>query len=219
MLVGGIHDLTLDPSQPGGNFIRYTGQSPTVSPVTVDFYRPGPANTELALTYTSFATWQWTTYDAQFGQGPAINNSTFFVAYGIKPQTEFLNGMTGTASYQGVVYGVGSTHEGDLYDLGGSSTFLVDFSAGRYSGSLQIDGKDAAGGTRDFGTYDFASNLNGGDFDFAVLNPDPIWSQAINPEFFGPKGQEIAANFNILVGDYGAPNTIYLDGITVAKQQ
>jgi hypothetical protein len=219
MLIGGIENLAPDASQPRANFIRYTGQSPTVSPIAVDFYRPGPANTELALTYTSFATWRWTTYDAPGGGAPTINDSTFYVVYGLRPPSSFLNGLTGTASYRGAVYGIGSSREGARYDLGGTSTFLVDFGAGRYSGSLQINGQDAAGGSRDFGSFDFASTLTGGGFDYAVLNPDPTWSQVIRPAFYGPQGQEIGANFNLLMGDYGAPGTVYLDGITVAKQQ
>lgn len=219
MLIGGIGNLTPDASQPRANFIRYTGESPTVSPVTVDFYRPGPANTELALTYTSFATWRWTTYDAPGGGTPTINDSTFYVVYGLKPPSSFLNGLTGTASYQGVVYGIGSTREGARYELGGTSSFLVDFSAGRYSGSLQVDGQDVVGGIRDFGSYDFTSTLTGGGFDYAVLKPHPTWAQVIRPDFYGPQGQEIGANFNLLMGEYGAPGTVYLDGITVAKQQ
>lgn len=219
MLIGGINQLSADVSQPRLNFIRYTGQSPTVSPVTVDFFRPGPTNTELALTYTSFATWRWTTYDAPGGGAPTVNDSTFYVIYGLKPPSSFLNGLSGTASYNGVVYGIGSTREGARYDLGGTSTFLVDFGAGLYSGSLQVNGQDSSGGALDFGTYDFSSSLNGGGFDAAVLNPHPTWSQVIRPEFYGPQGQEIGANFNLLIGEYGAPGTVYLDGITVAKQQ
>lgn len=219
MLVGGIDNFTRDAAQPRANFIRYTGQSSPVSPVTVDFYQPGSANTELALTYTSFASWRWTTYDAPGGGAPTINDSTFFLIYGLKPSSSFLNGLTGTASYSGVVYGIGSTREGDYYDLGGSSSFLVDFGAGRYSGSLQVNGLDTAGGNHDFGHYDFASTLTGGDLDFAVLKPHPTWGQNIDPEFYGPRGEEIGATFDLLIGEYGAPGTVYLDGITVAKQQ
>ena len=219
MLVGGIENLTPASSQSRANFDRYVGQSPTVSPVTVDFYRSGASNTELALTYASFATWRWTTYDAPGGGAPTINDSTFYVVYGLRPPASFLNGLTGTASYQGVVYGIGSTREGARYDLGGTSTFLVDFGAGRYSGSLQVNGLDAGGSSHDFGSYDFASTLSGGSFDYAVLKPHPTWSQVIRPELYGPQGQEIGANFNLLMGEYGAPGTVYLDGITVAKQQ
>jgi hypothetical protein len=217
MLIGGIDGLTADAAQPLANFIRYTGQSPTVSPVTVDFYRPGPANSELALTYSSFATWRWTTYDAPGGGAPTINDSTFFLIYGLKPPVGFLAGLSGTANYRGVVYGIGSTREGARYDLGGSSTFLVDFGAGSYSGTLLVDGQDGAGGHHEFGSYDFASTLTGGGLNHAVLKPHPTWSQVIRPEFFGPLGQEIGANFNLLIGEYGAPGTVYLDGITVAK--
>lgn len=219
MLIGGIDNLTRAASQPRANFDRYVGQSPTVAPVTVDFYRPGANNSELALTYASFATWRWTTYDAPGGGAPTINDSTFYVVYGLSPPGSFINALTGTASYQGVVYGVGSTREGARYDLGGRSAFLVDFSAGRYSGSLQVNGVDAAGSNRDFGSYDFASTLNGGGLDYAVLQPHPTWSQAIRPTFYGPQGQEIGANFNLLMGEPGAPGTVYLDGITVAKKQ
>src|SRR5690606_33542730 len=219
MLIGGIDNLTRAASQPRANFDRYVGQSPTVAPVTVDFYRPGANNSELALTYASFATWRWTTYDAPGGGAPTINDSTFYVVYGLSPPGSFINALTGTASYQGVVYGRGSTREGARYDLGGRSAFLVDFSAGRYSGSLQVNGVDAAGSNRDFGSYDFASTLNGGGLDYAVLQPHPTWSQAIRPTFYGPQGQEIGANFNLLMGAPGAPGTVYLDGITVAKKQ
>lgn len=82
-----------------------------------------------------------------------------------------------------------------------------------------MKGVDGSGASRDFGTYDFASTLTGANLEFAVLRPDPNWSQVIRPSFYGPQGQEIGAKFNLLVGQYGRSGTVYLDGIAVAKKQ
>lgn len=103
--INGIDSLKLDVAQPRTNFLRYTGSSTAVSPapVSVDFYRQGAGNTELALTYASFATWRWTTNDAPGGGTPTTNDSTFYIVYGIAPPPGFVAGMTGTASYRGVV--------------------------------------------------------------------------------------------------------------------
>jgi len=155
--IGGFYDLAADTSQTRPNFtsytgtyLRYDGTTPLQDPVHADFYNPGSSNSELALTYTSFASWR-THSDETLDVGQiGHRDDTYFSVFGIKPSSTFLAGMTGTATYAGVAYGAGVTNGGNRYDIHGTSDFTVDFSGGTYSGSLQLSGTDATSAMRDF---------------------------------------------------------------------
>lgn len=214
-----IGGLARDAVQPRTNFTRYTGHTLAGTPVQVDFYRPGSGNSELALTYTSFVTWHQHTPQTLFGGQQAINDATHYLLYGIQPAQGLIRGLTGTGSYSGVVYAHGASTGGAHYDIGGSSSFAVDFSAARYSGSLRLNGTDAAGAARDFGQHDFTGALNGSGFDFAWLAPPSDQGQVIRPTFYGPQAQEIGATFNLRTGEYQDPATVHIEGIAVAKRQ
>jgi hypothetical protein len=225
--VGGFYDLTAGAAQARSNFTQYTGTylhydgtTPLQDEVHADFYNSGSANSELALTYTSFAMWRTRPDETLYGGQIGHRDDTYFSVFGVEPSSTFLAGMTGTATYSGVAYGAGVTNGGERYDIHGTSDFAVDFSGGTYSGSLHLSGTDAASATRDFGSFDFASTLGGGGFTAAVVpGPDPNWGQVVSPHFYGPQGQEIGATFNLITGLYADPATVQIDGVALAKKK
>ncbi|HEX8556203.1 MAG TPA: transferrin-binding protein-like solute binding protein [Sphingomonas sp.] len=204
------------------NYIIYRGQAAgtTPGPVEVAFYRPGSANSEIALTYLSFATWTRTTPDMANGQ--RISNTTRrHILYGITTPRELLVGRTGTGSYDGIVVASGASRNGTTYDVGGTSHFDVDFSSARYTGALALSGTASDGTRRDFGNFAFGSTINEGvmvqsSFD-GGRNADPF--NTISPAFYGPDGQEIGATFRMTVGNPLDAASVAIGGITVAKRR
>ena len=189
-------------------------------PVEVAFYRPGGTNSEIALTYLSFATWTRTVQDAAQGQRIA-NTTRQFVLYGIQTPRELLSGRTGTGSYAGIVAGAGANRLGDTYSIGGTSRFDVDFGAASYTGSLSLVGTAADGTRREFGSFGFGNRLIEGVMVQASLdggrNADSF--NIITPAFYGPDGQEIGASFYLTAGNPMDAAAVAIGGITVAKRQ
>lgn len=134
---------------------------------------------------------------------------------------------SGTAKYAGVVHG-----EGDVlgtstrYDLTGSVSYDVDFSAGKFSGSLAIKGS-GSGGARDFGAFDISGGgplfLNASP-KFAVFDAENVTQNGafvgqVYNRFFGPDAEEIAGIFNLTVGGGSGPARTVLTGVDLAKKQ
>ena len=114
------------------NFVSYrktfNGQE-----VMLELYRPGSANTELALTYASLGRWS-----TSIKNGTVVaENSRVYLAYGLETPARLLSAKTGTGHYAGVVHGAGANRlNGATYDVTGTSRFDVDFSNQRYSEAL-----------------------------------------------------------------------------------
>lgn len=204
------------------NYITYRGQTSGTVPgaVEVAFYKPGSINSEIALTYLSFATWTRTKSDMANGQA-LFNTTRDQILYGIATPRGLLVGRTGTGSYDGIVVASGANRDGASYEVGGTSHFDVDFSAARYTGTLALTGTALDGTRRDFGSFAFGNALNEGSmmqssFD-GGRNADPF--NFITPAFYGPDGQEIGATFRMTVGNPIDPATVAIGGITVAKRR
>ncbi|MEA1013730.1 hypothetical protein [Sphingosinicella sp. LY1275] len=202
------------------NFTTYRAQLGE-QPLQVDFYKVGSANTELALTYTSFAAWSTKRNDAAASGQKIVNTDIRHILYGLETPRDLLAARTGTATYAGVVYGNGASLDGMLYSIGGTSRFNVDFSGGRYSGALDLTGTTAGVSITNFGSFGFASTIGYGQmlrasFDNGA-NADPF--HVIQPYFFGPDGQEIGATFNLATGSKRDTQTVLMSGVTVAKRQ
>lgn len=184
--------------------------------VTLKLYKPGSGNSELALTYASFGHWSTS---IPVGEGRSQVDQYF--TYGIETQAG-LSGKTGTARYQGVVYGTGADGQaGDRYAVKGTSRFDIDFSQQSYSGALAMNGTSASGGASiDFGSFDFAGKLLGDGTAFlAALTRAGQEVGQMDARFYGPDGEEIAAPFwlNLPPGSVGAG--ISINGATVARRQ
>jgi len=202
-----------------GGPANYTSYRKTVNGVTttLSLFQPGATNTELALTYAGFGSWAG-------GASPGYDSfdGRVFFTYGITTPTYLLAGKTGTASYSGVVHGVGALRDGSVYDVGGTSHFGVDFGAQTFNGSLQMTASQASGGSsRDLGNWTFADHLSAGQLVGTGLVAPANSSGApgtITPQFYGPDGEEIGGVFSLQTGADSAADTMRVVGATVAKR-
>ncbi len=122
--------------------------------VRLELFKVGSANTQLALTYSTLGRWQSI---ERVGVWTTTRNQHF--VYGLETPARLLAARTGTARYEGVVYGAGgNATTGAEYDVRGTSVFNVDFTHQTYAGDLTLNGRNNAG-TVDFGRYDFAGRL------------------------------------------------------------
>jgi len=180
---------------------------------TLELFKPGPTNTELALTYLSFGHWSTTLNQ---GNGPHPIDQYF--VYGFETPGQLLIGRTGSAHYQGIVYGIG---DGGVtrYAITGSSHFDVDFSAQSYSGGLSLNGAPKGGGSSvNLGSYDFNAGLISGQPQLAGLTQGGQIVGQINPIFYGPDAQEIGAPFSLQTPSSGPAGVVAITGVAVAKR-
>ena len=183
--------------------------------VMLELYTPGSANTELPLTYASFGHWQ--------GSLPASYNgpaNRWFV-YGFTTPDYALANRTGSASYAGVAYGTGTGSSGERYDVSGTSSLAVDFSADTFTGALALTGTETGtnaavdfGSTAFSGTIDSRSNTLTGDFSASGVLGGSLYGQ-----FYGPQGQEVAGTFTFNAPQGGAAAGTNLNGAFAAAQQ
>lgn len=179
---------------------------------TLELFKPGPANTQLALTYLSLGHWSTTLNQ---GNGPHPVDQYF--VYGFETPGQLLIGRTGSAHYQGIVYGIGDGGA-TRYAITGTSHFDVDFSAQSYSGGLSLSGAPKGGGSVNFGSYDFSAGLISGQAQLAGLTQGGQIMGQINPIFYGPDAQEIGAPFSLQTPSSGPAGTVAITGVAVAKR-
>lgn len=201
------------------NFTTYRS-SRHGNPLTVRTYKIGDSNSEIALTYSSFVNWQ-SSEDRGIPSGQTTE--TFYrryLVYGLPTDVELTAGRTGHATYNGVVHGIGANMRSATYDVGGTSHFAVDFSAGSYDGRLMLTATDDVGTMSDFGQWTFAGTLaNGGLVEAPLVGPGTYFPNSkIYPTFYGPTGQEIGATFNLGIGLPENEDSIEVVGVTLAKE-
>jgi hypothetical protein len=202
------------------NFITY-GATIGVTPVTVALYKVGSENGELALTYTSFISWTWGEIPDAYKMIAHRYWDANYGVYGIRTPPELIAARTGAASYDGLIYGKAGTL-GGTYDLTGTSRFDVDFSASRYTGSLNINGAGAGGSTVAFGQFGFSAPIDANGMKEASIvgasvNPSAV--NTIRPQLYGPTGQEIGAAFLFNISHPTAPNGLVMTGVALAKER
>ncbi|WP_202392719.1 transferrin-binding protein-like solute binding protein [Croceibacterium xixiisoli] len=183
--------------------------------LTVELYRPGADNTELALTYASFGEWQLTYYDAARDE----HFPQQFI-YGIETPAGLIAARTGTARYDGVVLGTAS-NAGQAYQANGTSRFDINFSDQSFAGQLAIaatHGSDRI----DFGSFDLSGRLNalGADSE-ASINMAGVdhGLGTLMFRFYGPSAQEIGGRFTIGLPEGTANAGWGITGVTVAKER
>lgn len=189
-------------------------------PVHIDLYKPGSANSELALTYASFGIWS-----SPFQNGTYSQLRNDFFVYGFETPQYLLSQRTGTGSYDGVVYGSTSTVGGTTEDVGGTSHFDVNFGAQKFSGALDLFAQPGGGAPQvSLGTWTFADQMVHGQMVETTLLKNGVPGvgdlayHSIDPRFYGPDGEEIAATFSIQNGYAGTVGTTAITGVTVAKR-
>lgn len=166
------------------NFQVYNGTNAN-SPITVQLYKQGKANTELALSYMNFGSWQGTA-------ASSVTGTSWFV-YGFATDQTVLAAKTGTASYTGIAYG--STYNGTANTSGsvsGTSSFAVDFGAGKYTGNFGL--KNSA---TDYGTFNVAGTITSGVVNQGSVTGVTAGSGTIAPNFYGATAREFGGPFSI----------------------
>lgn len=187
-------------------------------PTTLEMFRPGPANSDIALSYASFGRWS----TQHTNENSWLIDRFHYFSYGFGTRAGLLMNRSGTARYEGVVHGTGAGGDGVPFEVGGASFFDVDFTNAVYSGAMDLqrlatDGSVAAL----FGRWDFSDRLHAGSMGRAELQ-GPAEYQAwgeIHPGFYGPNGEEISALFKIETLAFEGPDSFSIVGATVAKER
>lgn len=174
--------------------------------VLLELYKPGSANTELALTYASFGHWAGTR---------AGSTQDFYFTYGFATGANFLAARTGKARYEGLAYGTG-TSASARYDVKGTSSFDVDFGAQTFGGALALSGTDrASGGRADFGSFEMAGTLAARDSSLeGAISRGGTSVGSVNAQFFGADAQEVAGTFYV-----NAPAGVGIQGAIVTRRR
>ena len=183
---------------------------------SLQLYKSGPGNSQLALTYASFGHLSTSSPNGYYN----YIDDAYFV-YGLQTQQFLMLGRTGTAQYRGVAYG-SAAKEGTSaqYDVTGTSLFNVDFSNQAMSGNLSLQGA-GRGGTPsvDFGTYDFSGAHSAFVTDTTLpLTIGGTTGGQLTTRFYGPEGEEIGGEFSITVPPGNPGEMTRIVGVTVAKQ-
>ena len=183
--------------------------------VRLELFKVGAANTQLALTYSTLGRWK----SVERG-GVWTQNQHHHFVYGIETPERLLAARTGSARYEGVVYGAGANGTtGAEYDVRGASVFNVDFGRQTYSGDLTLNGRNGAA-TVDFGRYDFAGRLSSTTKDSAAtITHGGATVGELVTRFFGPTGEEIGGDFDIRVPESVQAGGARIAGVTIARRR
>lgn len=217
-MVGGRFTINEKIASRNPNFTTYAktgdnGYGPLK--VTLELYKPGSANTELALTYSSFGHWT--------GAGAGALTQSSYFTYGFVTGSNFLAARTGTGRYEGVAYGSGIGSAGATrYDVKGTSSLDVDFGAQTFGGTLALTGTEQTSGARaDFGSYDMAGQMTARDSGLQggiSRGGNPLGS--LTARFFGADAQELAGTYYVNASTVGGtPENVGISGaiVTVRK--
>jgi hypothetical protein len=204
---------------------RFTTYRKTIDnlPTTLAMYRPGSGNTEIALSYASFG--HWTTSVSEPGGEERFDRQYFL--YGLPTPVNMLATRTGSARYEGIVVGAGALSDANPFEVGGKSMFNFDFTMLKYTGALDLDRLNPDGSVASsLGRWVIDGIMPGGiPYGGSLTGPTSFISGGgIQPVFFGPKSEELAAQFIIApIGGIGTdgkplPGTLWVAGVALAKQ-
>jgi hypothetical protein len=203
---------------------NFTSYDTTVSgfPARIEVYKPGSANTELQLSYASFASLQ-----LHITSGTYVIERQRLYVFGLATERYLLASRTGTARYDGVVHGKTMGADEVFSNLGGTARFNVNFGGQTYDGQLALTATPVSGGASSaLGTWTFGSTLSNGLMNQATLMKDgapPVYwlldGNRIQPAFYGPDGEEIAAAFTINIEPSSANPRLSHTGVVVARRQ
>lgn len=194
------------------NFVQYR-KTFGAQEVELKLYKLGSANSELALTYVGLGRWA-----SRVDDPGSVQLQQHHFVYGLATRDSMLTRRTGSARYEGVVYGAGANRTtGAIYDVGGTSNFDVDFSKQTYTGALVLNGK-SPGQTLDFGRYEFGGRLFWNGNTGSIIEGNAEIGQ-INTRFYGPTGEELAGDFNIYAPERVQAGGLVINGVTVARRK
>jgi hypothetical protein len=193
--------------------------------VTTRIFKPGAGNTQLALTYASFA--DITAAGTDFGGRNATSH--YFIPYGVQTAASQMPRF-GTGVYNGAAFGFGRVDQVSSNEatVDGTSRFDVDFGLGTINALLTLTGRNpASGATADLGQFNYSGQLGGGvpgggisSPNFLTRNADGSFQGNMNGLFFGANAAEIGATFTVDKQDLLVPNSprIQIQGAALAKK-
>jgi hypothetical protein len=181
----------------------FTNQQPgqPVQTYEVRFFRPGPTNPTMNLSYASFAYWNYRLPDTLI---PYYHNyDEGYFAFGLATPAPGVP-ASGTGTYDAAVFGQ-SVYErnGDTnyqpYNIGGDARLIFNFGSGTLAGYMHPIATDRTSGTRfDLGRYDFtATNYAVGSTTYSGIFARPFTNlpNEFNGRFMGPGAQELIGRF------------------------
>ncbi|MDO9487046.1 MAG: transferrin-binding protein-like solute binding protein [Sphingomonadaceae bacterium] len=212
-LLGGDFTVTAIVPSRDPNFVSYD-KTLNGETAALDLYKRGSDNAQLALTYASLV--RYRTYTASTRQ-----NIYLYATYGLDTPPGLLTARTGTGRYQGFVYGAAGDRSATSYNVTGTSTYDVDFSAQSYAGSLDLRGAAMNGaGSLEFGAFSFSGGLQRNSRDSVTgLQRAGARVGTLTTRFFGPSGEELAGQFTLSLPGIDAGGSTEIVGATVAKRQ
>lgn len=218
------------------NFVSFTAVNPRTPPLSdieseLFLYKVGPNNQQIQLTYVSFGVQVVNPSTAPFSPWSATGRETLFV-YGL-PTLAAGMPTSGTATYNGVVWGAASTpasgaFTAGVYDITGTSTLTANFSTSSLALALTFSGTPVAFSSQlvsgvptmsvsangSIGSVGFQNRISGGG-DAGTFSGgfEGGASGTFTGRFYGPSAQEFGLNFNVVSGNVTGA------GISVGKQQ
>jgi len=205
---------------------RTVNPYPTVTDTfKVNMFKPGSANTQLALTYTSFGTWEAVQPDPAVTRYEDLLLGVF--AYGRKtPDGEVP--VTGSATYSGLVYGNSEAPvSGALpYQITGNVTLTYQFAAPSLTGVMTPVATDRVTGVQtNLGQYAFAAlagsqgmSLGSSTWTALFERGANTGSNAIYGQFTGPAAQEFFAQWGTFMDSPAGAETLRMTGVMVGKR-
>jgi hypothetical protein len=157
-------------------------------------FNPGPANTELALTYASYGALQ-TIVD----KGASVDVDTAFFAFGVQTAAADMP-RTGTSNYRTKIDGQFSD-AGGVYALSGPSTFSANFGAGTVALTMDLTAQNVVNGLRkSLGTHNIDGSIRDGNQFTGSSGAGGTYGIGVGGHFYGPAAAEIGGSFSVVGG-------------------
>lgn len=176
---------------------------------TLLLFNPGPSNTKLALTYTSYGAWLTTEKRSN-----GVDTNVAFFTFGTRTSPADMP-RTGSASYSTILDGI-FTDDAGFYAVTGSGSVSANFAASTLT--YQVNPVSSASATsnaapRDFGSFNGNGTINSTTAGFTTSESSSNgYSFGMNGYFYGPGAAELGAAFHL--SGYGATGT----GAVVGKK-
>jgi hypothetical protein len=203
-------------------FDAYEHQAGDGTLYRLSLYKPGTGNPELSLTYSSFGAWG---RPPSGGTYPASISNHYFV-WGVTVDPNLFP-RTGTAHYDGVIYGDAHASSGGaptVYELGGKSSFDVDFAHLGFTGRLDFTGRDlATNAVSNLGSYSFDRGYVSGSGLSADISDGTHTLGYFDGLLFGSAATELGGTFVVrfpFATTSSPPGTVVTEatGVTIAKR-
>ena len=198
---------------------RYSTYSLATSPsrtFQVVLYRPGAANPEFPLEYTSFGWWE----DPIYTPIPATlrSNNTGYFAYGVPTALGDVP-VTGSATYHSLVTGSTSASLGASY-VSGAMNLTFDFSKGILAGNLELVLNAGGPGEGYFGDFEFTAaryTVGANGFSGKFSTPGGV-EGFFEGQFTGPQASELMVRWLLPQSPPNVRSAGSLFGVLVGKR-